>query len=136
VVEFRHGSWAETDIAAALEARGVACATTDRLDVGAPLAYLRLLGTENAVTRFDAPQIDRSADVAAWAGRLADAAGSGPPDRRILVYVRNFFEGHAPATLFALRERLGLPVPTPPGKQQMSLFSSVDDLGIQASGDE
>jgi hypothetical protein len=96
VVEFRHGSWAETDIAAALEARGVACATTDRLDVGAPLAYLRLLGTENAVTRFDAPQIDRSADVAAWAGRLADAAGSGPPDRRILVYVRNFFEGARP----------------------------------------
>lgn len=119
VVEFRHASWLETNIAAELASRGVLCATTDRFDAGAPLRYVRLLGTQNSVARFGA-QIDRAEEVAAWAARL-QAARSARPEP-ILVYVRNFFEGHAPATIFALREKLGLPVPTPPGKQQMSLF--------------
>ena len=121
VVEFRHASWAQSDVVAGLAAAGIACATTERLDLGGPLAYVRLLGEENAMPHFDAPVIDRTDDIAHWAGRIAEARGNdaaGP----ILVYIRNFFEGHAPATVLALRERLGLPVPTPPGKQQMSLF--------------
>lgn len=123
VIEFRSGSWAETDIAGALAERGILCATTERVDVGGPLRYVRLLGTENAVARFDAPQIDRSADIALWAKRLDDARRAAPADAPpLLVYVRNFFEGHAPATIAALRERLGLPNITPPGQQQMSLF--------------
>lgn len=121
VVEFRHPSWAETDIAADLADQGVLCATTERLDVGAPLRYVRLLGTENAVPRFDAPILSRPDEVAQWADRIAGARTNDPASR-IFVYVRNFFEGHAPATLLALRERLGLSVPTPPGKQQMRLF--------------
>lgn len=121
VVEFRHASWAETDVGGALAARGIACATTERLDLGTPLAYVRLLGTENAVSRFDTPQIDRAADIALWADRIA-AAREAAASARILVFVRNFFEGHAPATLLALRRRLGLSVPAPPGRQQMSLF--------------
>lgn len=123
VVEFRHASWADTDVAADLAARGVVCATTERLDLGGPLRYLRLLGTENSVARFDARQFDRGAELDAWAARLDEArrtAGHDAPP--ILVYVRNFFEGHAPATIAELRRRLGLPVSTPPGQQQMSLF--------------
>jgi uncharacterized protein YecE (DUF72 family) len=119
-VEFRHPSWvgAVDDLAA----RGIVCATTERLDVGTPLRYLRLLGTENAVARFDERQFDRSPELDTWAKRLDDARRQPDAPAEILVYARNFYEGHAPATLFALRERLGLPVPTPPGKQQMSLF--------------
>lgn len=123
VVEFRHASWADTEVAADLASEGIACATTERLDMGAPLRYVRLLGTENSVARFDSRQIDRSADIAVWADRLQAALqaqdASSPP---ILVYVRNFFEGHAPATIYDLRARLGLAVPIPPGQQQMSLF--------------
>ena len=121
VIEFRSATWAETDIAADLEARGVACATTERLDVGATLSYIRLLGAENAFPRFDKPQADRSEEVTQWAARIAQARDRGGAPR-ILIYIRNFFEGHAPATILALRRRLGLPVPTPPGQQQMSLF--------------
>jgi uncharacterized protein YecE (DUF72 family) len=120
VVEFREPSWVGTDIAAYLAARGVLCATTERLDLGAPLRYVRLLGTENSVARFDARQFDRSAELDDWARRLDDARRAAPDP--ILVYVRNFYEGHAPATIAELRRRLGLPVPTPPGQQQMSLF--------------
>lgn len=125
VVEFRHASWAQTPVVADLAARGIVCATTERLDLGGPLRYVRLLGTENAVARFDEPQLDRSEDIAAWAVRIEEACRVSPADTAappILVYIRNFFEGHAPASLFALREKLGLPVPVPPGKQQMSLF--------------
>jgi uncharacterized protein YecE (DUF72 family) len=122
VVEFRDASWAETDVVARLDAAGVACATTERLDLGGPLRYIRLLGTENAVPRFDAPVIDRKEDVAAWAVRFGAARSAPGAADPILVYVRNFFEGHAPATLLALRAALGLSVPVPPGKQQMSLF--------------
>jgi uncharacterized protein YecE (DUF72 family) len=120
VVEFREPSWAGTDIGEWLAGRGVLCATTERLDLAAPLRYVRLLGTENSVARFDARQFDRSGELDDWAQRLDDARRAAPDP--ILVYVRNFYEGHAPATIFELRRRLGLPVPTPPGQQQMSLF--------------
>ncbi|HVK02688.1 MAG TPA: DUF72 domain-containing protein, partial [Armatimonadaceae bacterium] len=120
VVELRSPTWEGTDIAAWLAERGVVTATTERLDLGGPLRYVRLLGIENSVARFDAAQIDRAADIDAWAKRI-DAARRASPET-ILVYVRNFFEGHAPATLAKLRERLGLPTQTPPGQQQMSLF--------------
>jgi hypothetical protein len=55
--------------------------------------------------------------------RLDDARQTAPATAPpLLVYVRNFFEGHAPATIAALRDKLGLPIGTPPGQQQMSLF--------------
>ncbi|MES2459262.1 MAG: DUF72 domain-containing protein [Armatimonadota bacterium] len=123
VVEFRSASWIETQIATALAERGISCATTERVDLGGPLRYVRLLGTENSVARFDERQIDRSEDIGVWARRLDEARRAGPDDGPpILVYVRNFYEGHAPATIAVLRDQLGLPTVTPPGQQQMSLF--------------
>jgi uncharacterized protein YecE (DUF72 family) len=121
VAEFRHESWKDTDIADWLAARGILTATTEKFDLGTPLRYLRLLGSEGAVARFDERQFDRADEIAGWAARL-DAARREDPAAGILVYVRNFFEGHAPATIADLRARLGLPNATPPGQQQMSLF--------------
>ncbi|MBC8103256.1 MAG: DUF72 domain-containing protein [Cytophagales bacterium] len=123
VIEFRDGSWAGTTTAQELAERGVACATTERVDLGGPLRYVRLLGTENSVARFDERQMDRSEEVTAWAARL-DQARRAVPDSEppLLVYVRNFFEGHAPGTIALLRDGLGLPNALPPGQQQMSLF--------------
>lgn len=117
-VEFRNEAWQGTDVVDVLNGMGVAVATTERLDLGGPLRYVRLLGTENSVARFDARQFDRSAELDSWANRLL----AEPEDQPILVFARNFFEGHAPATLTELRQRLHLPTPTPPGQQQMSLF--------------
>jgi uncharacterized protein YecE (DUF72 family) len=123
VVEFRHAGWAQINVANELEARGVALATTERLDVGGALRYVRLLGDEGSVKRFDERMQVRENDLTAWAERINQARTErGLDTPPILVYVRNFFEGHAPATILDLRARLGLPVPTPPGKQQMRLF--------------
>lgn len=123
VVEFRSASWVGTGVVEALSERGIACATTERVDLGGPLRYVRLLGTENSVARFDERQIDRTDDLAAWAARLEEARRIAPENTPpLLVYVRNFYEGHAPGTIVILRDKLGLPTVTPPGQQQMSLF--------------
>ena len=121
VVELRAADWAETDIAATLAERGLRAAITERLDTGASLSYIRLLGEENAVARFNERQFDRAAELDDWASRLK-AATTASPASEIFVFARNFYEGHAPATLFELMRRLNIPVPTPPGQQQMSLF--------------
>lgn len=115
-VEFRHASWLETDISAFLEERGVVLATTEKLDFGHPPRYLRLLGDEGAFARFHERQLDRRAELDGWAERLKQSEGER------FVFVRNLFEGHAPASLFYLMEKLGITPPTPPGQQQMSLF--------------
>lgn len=116
-VELREGGWAETTIATQLAERGVAVAATDRVVLpGAPLTYLRLLGEENSVERFDQRVIDRSAELRVWAEKIKEADGI------VFVHVRNFYEGHAPGTLRFLRERLGLPTPGFPGEKQLSLF--------------
>ena len=118
VIEFRHTSWLGSGIVERLADFEIAVATTERLDLGGPLRYVRLLGAENSVERFQERAFDRSAELDIWADRLRAAASE--PD--VFVLVRNYFEGHAPATLEALRARLDLPTPTPPGRQQMSLF--------------
>ena len=115
-VEFRHESWLQTDIPAFLEDRGVVLATTEKIDFGHPPRYLRLLGEEGSVARFHERQIDRRAELDVWAERLKQSDGER------FVFVRNYFEGHAPASLFYLMEKLGITPPTPPGQQQMSLF--------------
>jgi uncharacterized protein YecE (DUF72 family) len=131
VVEFRDDSWRTADIVTTLHGYGFSVATTERLDLGGPLRYLRLLGIENSVARFNERQIPRDADLDLWATKIAgaihpDADPEPTADPRpVFVFVRNFFEGHAPATLFELRRRV-LPVgsapPVPPGQRQMSLF--------------
>ena len=109
--------WQQTEIATQLAERGIALATTDRVAVpGAPLSYLRLLGEENSVARFDQRVILRDNELDHWAEQLKNATGT------VYIHVRNYYEGHAPATLLELQKRLGLTLPTPPGQQQMSLF--------------
>lgn len=116
-VELRESGWLQTEIAAQLAERGMELATTDRVAVpGAPLTYLRLLGEENSVERFDQRALPHETELDHWAAQLNAAPGP------VFIHVRNYYEGHAPATLIELRRRLGLSIPTPPGQQQMSLF--------------
>ncbi len=114
-VELRHESWLKTDIPAFLKEKEIQLVTTEKIDFGHTPTYLRLLGEEGSVARFDERQFDRSGELETWATRLK-------PSPDALIFARNYFEGHAPATLFSLMEQLGAPVPTPPGQQQMSLF--------------
>ncbi|WP_309723535.1 DUF72 domain-containing protein [Armatimonas sp.] len=116
-VELRESGWQQSEIASLLAERGMQLATTDRVAVpGAPLTYLRLLGEENSVEHFDQRVLLKDTELDHWAEQLRAASGV------VFVHVRNYYEGHAPATLFELRKHLGLALPTPPGQQQMSLF--------------
>lgn len=115
-IELRHASWLGENLPERLAPFSVALATTEKFDAGGPLRYVRLLGAEKSVERFHERAFDRSAELDDWAGRLRATEGD------VFVFARNYFEGHAPATLIALRERLGLTTPQPPGAQQLSLF--------------
>jgi uncharacterized protein YecE (DUF72 family) len=119
-VELRSGSWLKTGIAPFLADRGFFCVTTERLDFGGPLRYIRLLGTQDSVTRFDKRQFDRTPELAAWAKRTDIARRASPEP--IYFFVRNYFEGYAPGTIAVLRKHLGLPNFRPPGQLQLNLF--------------
>jgi uncharacterized protein YecE (DUF72 family) len=111
-IEFRHPSCKKITLELP---EGVGIVTTERFDLGGQICYLRLLGEENAFAKFTHRQQKREVELDSWAERL-----KASPDA--FVFVRNFYEGHAPATLFALMTRLGYSVPTPAGQQQMRLF--------------
>ena len=121
-IEFRNPSFADTDILTVLGELGIVCVTTERLDLGAPLRYVRLLGTDHAFARFNERQRDRTPELAEWAARLHEAANAADAPEFIFALSRDYFEGHSPGTLRVLGEQLGLNLPTPPGQQQMSLF--------------
>jgi uncharacterized protein YecE (DUF72 family) len=113
-IEFRHPSCKKISLELPIDS-DVGIVTTERFDTGKEIVYLRLLGEENAFAKFTHRQQKREPELDQWAERLKDSPNA-------LVFVRNFFEGHAPATLFALFQRLGYSVPTPAGQQQMRLF--------------
>jgi uncharacterized protein YecE (DUF72 family) len=117
-IEFRHASWrGKRDILLGIpeNIEDITVVTTERFDSGEQIAYLRLLGEENAFAHFTHRQQKREIELDNWAVRLRESPNA-------FVFVRNFYEGHAPATLFALMERLGYSIPTPLGQQQMRLF--------------
>ena len=121
-IEFRNPTFRDTDVLEVLEHLGIACVTTERLDMGAPLRYVRLLGTDHSFARFDERQRDRTPELADWAERLRAAASAPDAPSSIFAFSRDYFEGHSPGTLAVLAGQLGQTLPTPPGQQQMSLF--------------
>jgi len=128
-VEFRHRAWYRDDVEDLLHQHNVAWVLNDlpylprALDapvyrrLPADFTYVRLVGSHDAPVTDDRLVFDRAADLDAWAALIR-----GLPDRVRAVYVlaNNSYEGHAPATLRRLADRLGLPLapnlppPTPP----------------------
>ena len=83
---------------------------------------IRTFRLREGETRFGERVIDRTEDVASWAARV-DAARSADRATPILVYIRNFYEGHAPASANKLKRLLGEPIVTPEDlEDQPSLF--------------
>ncbi len=115
--EFRDPGWYDVDIQALLEERGFALAVSDAAFVPrelsaallswteADFAYVRLLGTGDAVTRFDAVHLDRDDDLAWWAQTLRSLPARV---RTVFGYANNHYQGHSPATVRALYEALGI----------------------------
>jgi len=82
-------------------------------------AYLRWLGVNNSVARFDALVIDRDAEIAQWADAIRDAA---PQLARLAGYANNQYAGHAPGTIRQLYAALGVAHERPARIEQPSLF--------------
>jgi len=125
-VEIRNRDWYDTEIIAALKARGVALALHDlyymprREAVTADFVYIRWLGRRADLKRFDRIQLDRRDEEKWWEKRVA-----GFLDRRLTVYgyFNNHWAGHSPASARGFLERLGYPVePLDPEPHQPRLL--------------
>lgn len=73
-------------------------------------AYLRWMGPDRTITDYSHVQVDRSAELDAWAAMMPVLAGQV---RTVYGFVNNHFAGHGPASVRMLQERLGLPTVDP-----------------------
>jgi uncharacterized protein YecE (DUF72 family) len=135
-VELRQERWTRRDVLpdvlGLLAEHGVALALSDGrwmprdtvLELAArPTAsfhYLRWMGPNRDLTDFSHVQVDRSAEVRAWAGVLRDLSARGID---LFGYMNNHFAGHSPASARDLQRQLGV-APVDPHEigDQISLF--------------
>ena len=121
-VEVRNKAWLGAPLFDLLRERGVALALIDHpwmprpaalpgaseLLTG-PFAYVRWLGDRYAIekltTTWDAPILDRRADLQAWAPLLRSILDQPTP---VVGYVNNHYSGHAPHDVRTLSQLLGL----------------------------
>lgn len=82
-------------------------------------AYVRWMGPDRSITDYSHVQVDRTAEIEAWAAVLPSMAKSV----KVYGYVNNHFSGHSPATIRDLQRRLGQ-VPKDPAQltAQLGLF--------------
>jgi uncharacterized protein YecE (DUF72 family) len=130
-VEFRQRGWINDGILALLAEHHVALALTDARWLPrkamlaltdrptANFAYLRWMGPDREIVDYSRVQVDRSAEIDAWARVLPVLS------RAVTVYgyFNNHFAGHSPASARQMQRHLGLPVVEPAQLgEQLSLF--------------
>lgn len=131
-IEFRQRYWIRDDVMALLSRHRVALALPDArwiprqvvLDLAtrptADFAYVRWMGPDRDIVDYSRIQVDRGAELDAWARILPDLQARV---RTVYGYVNNHFAGHSPASLRELQRRLGLPVVLPESLgEQITLF--------------
>jgi uncharacterized protein YecE (DUF72 family) len=127
--EFRHPGWFVDWTFEELENAGVSLALVEGKwvdreimlasigKVASDFAYIRVMG-ERDLPKFDRIYRPQDDVIDQWTGALDELPASD-----IFIYVDNYFEGHAPATVAKFKERLGLPVSSPDELEtQGSLF--------------
>ena len=130
-IEFRQKEWINEETLLQLTARNVALALVDARWIPrswmlklaerptAGHAYVRFMGPNRAITDFSHVQVDRTAEIEAWAEVLPLLATKV----KVYTYVNNHFAGHSPATLRALQKKLGqAPVDPAQLREQLRLF--------------
>ena len=116
-VEFRHRSWLTDETYDLLREREIAWTMIDlsymprHVEVTADFTYVRWLGNRRAIERVHEVQIDRRAELDAWAERLEEVAKRV---QRIYGFVNNHYSGHSPADVLYLQRRLGIQQREPP----------------------
>jgi uncharacterized protein YecE (DUF72 family) len=131
-IEFRHPGWLDGETLDLLRMYGVALALADSrwikrgmvlelaIEPTADFAYVRWMGEQRRITDFSHVQVDREAELAAWAQALASLAGRVPT---IFGYFNNQYQGHSPESARAMQQALGQAVVAPETLQvQVELF--------------
>ncbi len=131
-IEFRQRAWISKDTLTMLRASRVALALSDGRWIPrdwllklcerptADFSYLRWMGPDRTITDYSQLQVDRSAELDAWAAMIPVLQGQV---REVYGYVNNHFAGHSPASVRMLQQRLGIGVVDPAGiGEQPSLF--------------
>jgi uncharacterized protein YecE (DUF72 family) len=116
-LEFRDPRWIEPAVVDLVRGHGVAIVCADgrwiRRDrvlsalaqPTAPFAYVRWMGLNGRITDHSRVQVDRDAELDAWAEALRALSARVTT---IYGYVSNRFQGHAPASARRLQTALGL----------------------------
>ncbi len=131
-IEFRQRAWIRDDVLALLRAHNVALALSDGRWIPrdvlhrlcetptADFAYLRFMGPDRNIIDYSHLQVDRSAELDAWAAMIPILQGQV---REVYGYVNNHYAGHSPASVRMLQQRLGLSSVDPNSiGEQTSLF--------------
>lgn len=115
-IEFRQRSWISADTMELLRAHRVALTLSDGRWIPRPwllklcerpttdFAYLRWMGPDRTITDYSRLQVDRSAELDAWAAMIPLLLAQV---REVYGLVNNHFAGHSPASVRMLQERLG-----------------------------
>lgn len=131
-IEFRQRAWVSRETLELLRAHGVALALSDArwiprswlLELArrptADFSYLRWMGPDRSITDYSQLQVDRSAELDAWAAVIPALQAQV---RETFGFVNNHFAGHSPASVRMLQSRLGMDVVDPESiGEQPSLF--------------
>ena len=129
--EFRHGSWAQVEIAELLAQHHVSVALVEGQWIGrralwqmfaaapAEFAYVRWMGARD-LTRFDIVARPRDKNLEVWREAITRLCAR---DTQVYAYFSNYYEGHAPASARKLKALLGQPTVAPATlADQPSLF--------------
>lgn len=128
-VEVRHTSWLNEPFYDLLRAHNVALTHVDlpwmprNTPVTADFVYIRWLGDRRKIAddfSFVRPELERNSDLDWWSRQIQRLLERG---LEVFGYANNHYQGHSPATLRALQERLNLPVKAPEESlEQQQLF--------------
>ena len=110
-MEVRHRSWIHPDVFDLLSRHDIAWTIVDLVgmptvpEVTTNFAYVRWLGDRNLNPLSDVAEVERIENVDRWSATLRDLSFRAD---RVYGYVSDTWAGHAPASVRALSERLGL----------------------------
>ncbi len=117
-VQVRQNGWLNDDFYGILQEHRVALAVVDRAaipdaePVTTDFTYVRWVGSRKDVPvgDYSHAKIDRDRELERWGAILGRFADDGVA---IWGFVNNHYQGHSPATVRALMERLNIPQPVP-----------------------
>jgi uncharacterized protein YecE (DUF72 family) len=128
-VEVRHSSWLSEPLYDLLRKHNVALAHVDlpwmpkNTPVTADFVYIRWLGDRRKLAddfSYVRPELQRAEELDWWARQIERMLERG---LQVFAYANNHYQGHSPATIRAMQERLHLPVSVPvPSVEQQELF--------------